>query len=157
MSDIFIKKAEEFFADIGLAKNMVLSTSLHDKVTSRMMSIIIYKHKFYFQTDNSFRKYKQIRKNPHVSLCFDNVQIEGRCIELGKPTDDLEFCELYKSCFINSYNKYTKLENERLFIVEPKYIQKWTYINKEPFIESFDFITEQYRTEAYLCSDLDNK
>jgi uncharacterized pyridoxamine 5'-phosphate oxidase family protein len=154
MSNIFIKKTEEFFADIGTAKNMVLSTSLNDRVTSRMMSVIIYNNKFYFQTDNAFRKYRQIIHNPYVSLCFDNVQIEGRCVELGKPMDNFKFCELYKEYFISSYNKYTKLENERLFIVEPNYIQKWIYIDKKPLIEKFDFITEKYITETYFNSNL---
>lgn len=48
---------------------MVLSTSLHDEVTSRMMSFIIQDEKFYFQTDNRFRKYAQLRgEQPDFSM-----------------------------------------------------------------------------------------
>ncbi len=41
-----------------------------------MMSIIIDGGKFYFQTDKDFRKYEQIKGNPHVALCIDNLSIE---------------------------------------------------------------------------------
>lgn len=64
---------------------MVLSTSYQDKVTSRMMSVIIFDGEFYFQTDKNFRKYNQIKNNPNVLLCCDNISVEGICTELGKP------------------------------------------------------------------------
>ncbi len=69
-------KVKEFFDGFGTGKKMVLSTSHNDIVTSRMMSIVLIEGVFYFQTDITFRKYEQIKNNPKVSLCIDNMQIE---------------------------------------------------------------------------------
>ncbi|MFQ7174659.1 MAG: pyridoxamine 5'-phosphate oxidase family protein [Thomasclavelia ramosa] len=48
-----------------------------------MMSIVVLNKKIYFQTDRTFRKYKQIKENPQVSLCIDNIQMEGYCEQVG--------------------------------------------------------------------------
>ena len=64
----FKEKLEKLFMDIGSSRKMVLSTSYQDKVTSRMMSIIVLDGCFYFQTDRTFRKYEQMKKNPNVAL-----------------------------------------------------------------------------------------
>ncbi len=65
----------KFFDDFGTHRNMVLSTSYQDKVSSRMMIIARIADEFYFQTDRNFRKYKVIKESPNVSLCIDNIQI----------------------------------------------------------------------------------
>lgn len=143
-------KCQEFFEHMGNHKTMVLSTSLNDKVTSRMMSIIIIHGKFYFQTDNTFRKYKQIQGNPHVALCTDNIQIEGVCREVGRPQDNSEFCKLYREYFSVSYELYSGLENERLFEISPTFIQKWIYDNGKPFVEAFDFENKTYSKWEYI-------
>ena len=151
MMDLFETKKNNLFLEIGSNKNMVLSTSCNDKVTSRMMSIIIFDGAFYFQTDKTFRKYDQIIRNYNVSLCFDNISIEGVCTELGKPADHQTFIEMYKKHYGWSFQKYSLLENERLFMVEPVYIQRWIYENSEPYIESFDFENEVYSKVLYNC------
>lgn len=43
----FETKKFEIFSNLGESKNMVLSTSYKDKVTSRMMSVIIFDGEFY--------------------------------------------------------------------------------------------------------------
>ena len=75
----FTKAYENFYKELGESKKMVLSTSLNDVVTSRMMSVVVIDKKIYFQTDKTFRKYNQLKENPRVSLCIDNIQIEGYC------------------------------------------------------------------------------
>ncbi|MDD6395459.1 MAG: pyridoxamine 5'-phosphate oxidase family protein [Firmicutes bacterium] len=143
-------KCREFFKQIGNHNTMVLSTSLNDKVTSRMMSIIVIDGKFYFQTDNTFRKYQQIQGNPNVALCADNIQIEGVCNEVGRPQLSPEFCKLYNENFSVSYKLYSELENERLFEIIPTYIQKWIYVDGKPFIGAFDFKNKIYTKQAYI-------
>lgn len=135
----FDVKCTEFFGQLGEHGIMVLSTSLNDKVTSRMMSIVIIHNKFYFQTDKSFRKYNQLQGNPNAALCINNVQIEGVCIEIGHPLDNKGFCDLYKQYYRSSYENYTVLTNERLFVMEPVYVQKWIYIDDKPYVETYDF------------------
>ena len=141
----FALKCLDLFENIGEHKNMVLSTSLNEKVTSRMMSIVVIDGAFYFQTDCHFRKYKQIMSNPNVALCADNLQIEGLCREIGRPHDHSEFCALYQRHFSTAYELYSGLESERLFAVKPVYIQKWLYENGCPFVETFDFANKFYR------------
>lgn len=146
---LFEQESKKFFNQLDKYKKMVLSTSLNDKVTSRMMSIIILDNSFYFQTDITFRKYKQIQNNPNVALCIDNIQIEGICEQFGSPFENATFCKLYHQYFPNSYDKYTNIKNERLFVVKPVYIQKWIYKNGEPFIEIFDFKSRNYIKKEY--------
>lgn len=93
----FITAYENFYKELGESKKMVLSTSLNDVVTSRMMSIVILNKKIYFQTDRTFRKYNQLLENPKVSLCIDNIQIEGYCKEVGIPSNNVEFVDAYKN------------------------------------------------------------
>lgn len=146
----FDSECRELFCQMDNYKLMVLSTSLNDKVTSRMMSIVIIENKFYFQTDVTFRKYEQIQRNPNAALCADNIQIEGICREIGRPQDNAEFCELYSKHFSASYELYSRLKNERLFAVSPTYIQRWIYEEGRPFVEIFDFQNKVYDKKAYV-------
>lgn len=147
----FELKKEEIFSNFGYSKNMVLSTSYQGKVTSRMMSVIIFDGEFYFQTDKNFMKYNQIKNNPNVSLCCDNISIEGICTELGKPLDNNRFIKLYEKYYNYSYQQYSSLQNERLFKVTPLYIQIWIYENAKPYIEIIDFKSNEYRKTLYEC------
>ena len=148
----FKEKLEKLFMDIGSSRKMVLSTSYQDKVTSRMMSIIVLDGCFYFQTDRTFRKYEQMKKNSNVALCIDNFQIEGVCRELGHPSENPDFCEEYEKSFKNSYDRYTSHAQERLFVVKPCYIQKWIYEDGEPFVEAFDLKAGNYSKTLYKTS-----
>ena len=145
----FKEKYEAFLAEFIKGKTMVLSSSANNKVSSRMMSIVSYNGLFYFQTDKTLRKYTQLINNPHIALCSANIQIEGICAEIGHPTDNPLFCKVYKECFNSSFNKYSSLKNERLFVVKPIYVERWIYIDTAPFIETFYIEKEEYRLIKY--------
>lgn len=145
----FQEKINAFYNSFGVHRTMVLSSSFNDKVSSRMMSIVLIDGKFYFQTDRAFRKYNQIICNPNVALCDDNIQIEGICKETGKPIENNAFCELYKKYFKSSFDMYSNLENEVLFEITLGYIQKWVYENGKPFIEVFDLFSSNYSKSPY--------
>lgn len=146
----FKEAYKNFYEELGESKKMVLSTSLNDIVTSRMMSIVVINEKIYFQTDRTFRKYRQLKENPRVSLCADNIQIEGRCEEVGTPLDNTEFVNTYKKYFLSSYMRYSSLKNERLFAVIPTFIEKWSYIDGVPYIEILDVVNKRYRLRQYV-------
>lgn len=146
---LFRKKYESFLVEFTRGKTMVLSSSLNDKVSSRMMSIVCIDGVFYFQTDKTFRKYNQLIQNPQVALCTENIQIEGICTEIGHPLEDCIFCNIYKECFGNSFIKYSSLNNERLFAVTPTYVERWLYIEAVPFIEIFDVEKQEYSLYEY--------
>ena len=151
METAFVQQENLFFQQLGEHGCMVLSTSLHDEVTSRMMSFIIYDGKFYFQTDKRFRKYAQLKGNSRVSLCRDNMAVEGICSEMGKPCDFPAFCELYQKYFSASYRRYTGMEEERLFVVTPARLEQWIYEGNQPYMEILDFQSQTYEKVQYVC------
>ena len=147
---VFEEQYAKFWRELGKSKLMVLSTSLNDVVTSRTMSFVVLDRKLYFQTDKIFRKYNQLKGNPNVSLCIDNIQIEGQCSEMGKPIENADFCAVYKECFTGSFNRYSSLENERLFAVTPTFIERWHYMDNVPYMETFDIENKKYSLKKYM-------
>lgn len=147
---IFKEKYEAFLMEFNKGKTMVLSSSENNKVTSRMMSVVCIDGFFYFQTDMTFRKYHQLISNPQIALCIDNVQIEGVCEEIGHPMNNPSFCSMYEKCFNGSFKAYSSLKNERLFLVKPRYIERWVYIEGVPFMETFEVEKQEYRLIQYV-------
>lgn len=146
---MFEEEYLKFWQDFGKSKKMVLSTAFTDIVTSRTMSVIHLNGKLYFQTDITFRKYHQLKNNPHVALCIDNIQIDGICNEIGSPIENEDFCNAYKTCFPSSFHRYTMLKNERLFAVTPTFIESWVYIDNIPYMKTFDITNRKYILEQY--------
>lgn len=147
---MFADKYNSFISDFGKGRTMVLSTSADNVVSSRMMSVVQIDGLFYFQTDVNFKKYSQLMSNSNVALCIDNIQIEGISTEIGHPRENLLFCERFKECFRGSYDAYTGLRNERLFVVKPTYVERWIYKEKVPYIETFDVKAEVYKIIEYI-------
>lgn len=149
---IFSDRYKAFLDEFGKGRKMVLSTSLHDHVTSRMMSIVQREGIFYFQTDREMRKYGQLSCNPHVALCIENIQIEGLCQQIGRPVENPDFCSLYEECFPGSFQRYSTLEKECLFAVTPLCIERWLYLEGKPFLEEMDVESQVYIRREYICS-----
>ena len=114
-----------------------------------MMSVILLDGALLFQTDRNSKKYSQIKVNPNVALCANNIQIEGICKEIGKTADNAEFCKSYKEFYPSAYELYSNLESEVLFCVEPVFIQKWIYENGKPYIETWYFSSKEYKKQPY--------
>ena len=146
----FSEKLMQFFSDFGKGRKMVLSTSENNRVSSRMISVVQINGEFYFQTDKELRKHHQLSVNRYAALCIDNIQIEGICVETGHPLDNAEFCALFRECFRGSFDAYTALKNERLFIFRPLYIERWIYNDNVLFIEVFDIKEQRYSFERYM-------
>lgn len=145
----FTKCFASFLEEFGSGREMVLSTSLDDKVTSRMMSIVQSRGFFYFQTDKTFRKYHQLIHNKQMALCAGNIQIEGICKELGTPRENPDFIELYATRFPGPFKRYSYLENTRVFEIAPFYIERWIYKEGSPFVEIMDVKLQKYALDAY--------
>ena len=146
---LFDCKCNTFFETFTQGRTAVLSSASQGHVTSRIMSVVLLNKKFYFQTDCKFHKYSQIKENPQVALCSDNMQIEGICSEVGFPSQFPEFLSLYNQCFPGAYQKYSHLESTRLFCISPIYIQIWCYIGNQPHILSLDFVRRIYEERLY--------
>lgn len=148
----FNEKLQAFFEEFGSGRTMVLSTCAdctEGRVSSRMMSVVLTDGKFFFQTDTQLRKYAQLKENPRAALCIDNIQIEGVCKELGHPLDHEAFVRAFEGRFKGSFDAYTSLKNERLFALEPEYVERWVYRDGAPFVEIFFIPEERYVFEPY--------
>ena len=149
---VFSEMYKAFLEEFGKGRKMVLSTSLHDHVTSRMMSIVQREGIFYFQTDREMRKYGQLSGNSQVALCIENIQIEGMCRQIGHPMENRDFCILYEECFPGSFQRYSALEKECLFAVTPFRIERWLYLEGKPFLEELDVEKQICTRREYTCS-----
>ncbi len=147
---LFKNAYEKFWEEMGESKKVVLATSLNDKVTSRMVNAIIFNKKIYVQTNSHSRKYEQMKRNKNVSLCIENIQIDGECKEIGSPLENQNFTELYKKYFTKDFARYSISENERLFEIEIKFIQRCLEINGTPFMEVFDVTNGTYSLNRYI-------
>lgn len=145
----FTKTLQPFWKKIKNHNVLTLSTSSNDRVSSRQVSVIIYKEKFYFQTDESFLKFKQISENPNAAFNFQSYSIEGKCRCIGRPNEDknLFFTDLFKKHFYIAYKLYSSISTERLIEFSPTLIYNWGYEKTKPFIEYWDFDKQTYKKE----------
>ena len=146
---MFEEKYNQLLSSIGDHKTMVLSTAVHNTAYSRMMSIVQFGEKFYFQTDCKMDKYSQLKLSSDISLCFDNITIQGRCKEVGIPLENEKFCELYSKYFTHAYQLYSHLENEVLFEITPTAIKVWGYENSNPYYEIYNVQNKTYIRNEY--------
>lgn len=137
----FIKEKQEVFQILSSKKTMVLATSAENRVTARSMSCVVINDKIYFQTDRTFLKYRQIKNNPQVALCIDNIQIEGLASITGHPysNENKHFIEKFKIDHNGSFLNYSHMENEIVVEVKPVLITLWKYIDGKPLREFLDF------------------
>ncbi|MBD8913181.1 MAG: pyridoxamine 5'-phosphate oxidase family protein [Ruminococcus bicirculans] len=123
---------------------MVLATGDGSRISARSMSVVIYDNNFFFQTDRTFVKYRQLMMNKNAALCCENISVEGTAEEVGRPVENARFCRLYKQHFEGSYNAYSELENEVVFRLTPKLIKMWIYENGLPYVEIYDVENQTY-------------
>lgn len=101
MNTEFSKQLSYMWDKIGSHGVMVLSTSAENRVTSRPVSVVVINGKFYFQTDKSYLKCRQLKINENAALSFENFSIEGKCRDIGRPY--MEYWELEKSSYRKEY------------------------------------------------------
>ena len=126
---------------------MTLSTSSHERVSSRAVSVVSVGERFYFQTYEEILKYRQLSLNPNAALSFKNFSVEGKCRCIGKPNDEKNhfFITLFKKYFKLAYKQYSDLPNERLFEFTPTLIYSWEYDFNKPFMEYWNFEDKTYK------------
>lgn len=118
-------------------ENIVLSTCSKNIVTSRMMSFANDGFMFYFLTGKRSRKCKQIEENERVSLCIDNVQIEGKARLIGHASekDNLKICEIFKNRHKGFFERFAHFKAATFIEVKCSQIKQWKMIDgKDCFI-----------------------
>lgn len=156
LSDEFLHQQKAFTENlpalwkrIGSHGVMTLSSCSGSRVTSRPMSVVVIAGKFYCQTDESFLKWEQIRKNPYCALCVGKFSVEGKSRNIGRPSDSENqfFIKEFKKHFFGSYTAYSSRPTEILLEITPSLIYLWDYKVNKPFAEYYDFANRTYRKE----------
>lgn len=137
---------------------MVLATCSGNRVSARTVSIVNHGLKIYFQTDIDFLKYKQIKENPNVALCFENIQIEGQATITCHPFENRFFIENYKIQHKTAFENYSKLKDNVIIEVEPLLITFWKYteVDRKPYRDFID-IKEQKAYREYYQKPFDSE
>ncbi|MCM1578274.1 MAG: pyridoxamine 5'-phosphate oxidase family protein [Ruminococcus sp.] len=108
-------------------------------VTVRPVSTVIFGGKFFFQTDESYTKFRQIAGNPNAALCCKNISVQGTCVTLGRPADDLDFMRMLKKYYPLAAARYSSLPGERVIGLTPVFAYRWIYEKGQPYREQWDF------------------
>lgn len=113
-------------------KDIVLATCVDGKVTARTVYCISNDLQVYFMTSKAYTKYKQIVKNPIVAMCFNNVQIQGRAVILGHPSND-ENKEILEKCKHDNkeFMHWSKYKNTVLIRIDITEVECWNNNGRE--------------------------
>ena len=139
------EKTSFFWKTIGTHGVMILSTSAGNKVSSRPVSTVVFGGRFYFQTDENYLKYRQIKANPNAAMCCKNISVQGVCTDLGKPKENPDFMRALKRHFPLAAARYSGLESERAIEFTPTLAYRWVYEKGQPFTEYWDFKEGTYK------------
>lgn len=153
--ELFWEKRKQIFAELGDHAVGALATSDHNVPYVRSVSCIMMDGQFFFQSDRTMNKCVQIRENPKVSLCFQHINLQGTCIEMGNPMapGNERFYLLFSRHFPGAARRYSGMTEERVYVVKPVVINTWRYIDGKPYQEKLDMDLETYQIWQYKSED----
>ena len=139
----FDKLKKEIIEELDEHKEIVLSTAMGNRVTSRTVSYANDILIIYFTSWEHNKKILQINANPKVALTLDRIQIEGKAEILGRVTDN-DF-EYIKTIFSKKYTeKYidTFFSKPEMILVKivPFNIVKFVNINRRFHFQVLDLV-----------------
>lgn len=122
-------------------KEMVFSTSLNDHVTSRTVSTACKGTTIVFLSYKNNTKCIQIKGNPNVALCFENIQIEGVATMRGllKDDDNAAYSNIYKEKHEMYFDKCKDKDNMDLITVDINFITCYGPPGKQ-YVDKIDFV-----------------
>ncbi|MBP2643395.1 MAG: hypothetical protein H6Q67_1282 [Firmicutes bacterium] len=145
----FDKLSNEKIRILENVKEMVLSTSAKDRVTSRVVSCSCHGTKIYFLSWSHHTKCLQILENPYVAFCHETLQMEGIASIKGNPLDPENsiYADKYKCKQAKLFDTFTKFDGMVLIEVDIKLITSFPVTEKEYFLDRIDFDQKiAYRT-----------
>lgn len=144
------EKTDLFWKTVGSRGVMILSTSAGNMVSSRPVSVAVFEGRFYFQTDESYLKYRQLAENPNAALCCKNFSIQGVCRDIGKPSENAAFIRAMKRHYPDAVRRYSELPGERAMEFTPTLAYRWIYKGMQPYRELWSFAENSYVKEK-IC------
>jgi hypothetical protein len=144
---LFQERLSSLFVSLGEAKEIVLSTSAQNRVTSRIVSCACIREEVLFLSWEHHAKCQQIKANPLVALCHKNLQIEGRAEILGNPLDSAykSYADTFRKIQPAIFDNFSKLPGMVLVRITLTVITAWTRDAQGYRIDHFDLEKREYR------------
>jgi general stress protein 26 len=119
---------------------IVLATSRYNRVTARTVTYTTRGSNIYFMSWDHHKKVVQMRENPKVALCRDNVNIEGVAEILGTPLDEKnkECAEIYKKKLPRDFAGFAAKPGMVMVRVTSTFIVSMVRINDRLYLEHLD-------------------
>jgi general stress protein 26 len=145
---LFLERLNPIFASLGEAKEIVLSTSAKNRVTSRIVSCACNREEILFLSWEHHTKCQQIKANPLVALCHKNLQIEGRAEILGNPLDSVykSHADTFRKIQPVIFDNFSKLPGMVIVRITITSITAWTRDAQGHCIDHFDLEKKEYRS-----------
>ena len=139
---MFEEKYNEILMPFQNGAVFVLATAINNRPASRSISGFSMDGKIYFQTDKEMEKAIHISQNPYVSICLNEIQIQGICTEKGHPmtNSNATFLLKFKEYFPRAFEKYSHVQTEVVFEVTPQFIKIWKSVDGIPCLETVDVV-----------------
>jgi len=122
-------------------KDIVLATSLNNRVTARAVRYASEGLTIIFFTLTNLKKVAQIRANPKVALCLKNVSIEGKAELVSQQEEEgKRLAEIIKKKFPGYFEWWYDHTTEMIVFVKvtPTLIVSYVYKDGKPLLEYLD-------------------
>ncbi len=138
----FIKLKERCLKILNKNKYISVATAMNNQVRVRVVDYANVELSIGFITWENTVKMEHIKKNPLVSLCIDNLQIQGTANVSGHPqsSENKIFWERYLERNPNPYKNFAMMNNVRTIIVQPTLMILMTYADKHLYSDHLDLV-----------------
>jgi general stress protein 26 len=122
-------------------RDIVLATSIDNRVTARTVSFANKDLDIYFLSWEHNKKIIQLKNNPKVALCLKNLQIEGIAEVLGCAFEDKfnEIGDLFRTKFSPRwFDTFSHIKEMVLVKIIPKNIIKFENIDRRFQLQNVD-------------------
>lgn len=109
-------------------------------MTRTYVPCVIHSKSTFFLTHARSMKSKQIQKNSQVSLCLNNIQIEGHAEIQGHPCieNNKNICEVFQESYSNFFKRFAHMKNAVFIEVKISDIKVWKLEDKKDYSYCLD-------------------
>ncbi len=117
----FSELKEKIIKFLNGKKAIVVATSSNNHVTARTVSFVNNGLHIFFWSYGNHTKCKQIKENPKIALCRDNLQVEGIANLQGSilSPDNEDYLRDFQKKFPKDYERYVNEPDMILVNVKP--------------------------------------
>lgn len=125
---------------LNRSKYISVATASGDAVRVRVVDFANRDLSIGFYTWEHTVKVDHLKKNPKISLCIDNLQIEGTAIFSGHPRlpENSAFGECFRERNPNPYKNFLRTDEAVLIMVEPTLMILMSYENRRLYSDYLD-------------------